>query len=91
MANTCHAELLRLVESAGYQCMELDEVCGVPKDSRSLMCIPVELHVPACEHSRYVSGHHGHGRGHGRVPTVNACACGERKGVLARQQPRQRR
>lgn len=63
--STRHAELMRSIEMAGYRCMKLDEVSGRPEDCRNLICIPVELQVPACEHSRYVSGHQG-GRGHGK-------------------------
>jgi FkbM family methyltransferase len=71
--STRHAELLREVKTAGYRCMEIDEVCGRPKDCRNLMCAPVELHVPACVHSRYISGNHDHGRvtSHERVPAVS--------------------
>mmetsp|Transcript_28740 Transcript_28740/g.92797 ORF Transcript_28740/g.92797 Transcript_28740/m.92797 type:complete len:251 (-) Transcript_28740:254-1006(-) len=72
--STRHSELMREIDTAGYRCMELDEVCGALKDCRNLMCIPVEINVPACEHARYVSSGHGHGvgghgHGHGRVPS----------------------
>lgn len=70
--STRHAELLRETETAGYRCMQLDEQCGA-RDCRNLMCVPVELDVPACEHARYVSGHgraqnreHGHAHEHGQ-------------------------
>jgi FkbM family methyltransferase len=57
--STRHAELMREVESAGYRCMEIDEVCGALRDCRNLMCIPVEIQVPACEHAHYVSAGNG--------------------------------
>lgn len=51
---TRHSELMREVGTAGYRCMELDEVCG-GRHCRNLMCIPNEMHVPACKRARYVS------------------------------------
>lgn len=52
--STRHAELMREIDIAGYRCMEIDEVCGALRDCRNLMCIPIEIHVPACQHAHYV-------------------------------------
>lgn len=40
-----HIELMKLTEHFGYNCTEIKEVCGYPKDCRNFVCIPVEMHA----------------------------------------------